>query len=219
MGLDDSGVTKSIKKCGPHSTQRLAPGERDEAYYRSFTAMVGDFPDEATYAAELEEGIGLLPPPPCEDRRYAVEVGPGMSPYVNLIREAGYEYAAIEPSAWACDWLRKTYSVYAWQGEVERFVTEADMSDVGLVLMAHVLEHVVDAPTLLRDIGADLRPGSHMVIIVPDDEDQVNPDHLWFFTPASLRGCLDAAGMEVVRLTALRRIPRETFIYALAEKR
>jgi hypothetical protein len=53
-------------------------------------------------------------------------------------------------------------------------------------------------------------------IIVPNDDDPTNPDHLHFFDPMSLGRALDLAGLVVGRMEMRRVVKHEQFIYARA---
>lgn len=98
------------------------------------------------------------------------------------------------------------------------FETIPPRSVYSLLLAAHVLEHLRDAPAAVDLCAGWLLPGGELWIIVPDDTDPVNPEHEWVFTPASLRRCVEDAGLTVERIEVRRRIERERFIYLRARK-
>ncbi len=212
-----SGATRSFQKCHGHVAERAAQPQ-GEAYYRSIGVLdaAGRVRTDH-YAAELLEAVGPLPDPP-ERSTLAVEVGCGLSPYVPLVRSAGYGYVGVEPDRWAADEMAKRFGAAVIGSTFEAFVYSA-VPMVGLVLCCHTLEHMADAPAALSLMSRMLAPGGHLVLIVPDDTDLLNPDHLWFFSPESLYSCLTAAGFEVPTVAVRRHVERENFIYCVARKR
>jgi SAM-dependent methyltransferase len=206
-----SGVLRKLAWCRRHAAERRDPATLGEAYYRELGALDADAP--ARYVAELEEALGPLPGP--TGCLFALEVGCGASPYVRALREAGWFYQGIDLSAWAIRWMGDRHFAAVSRGPLET-LTARDRC--GLVLAAHVFEHLDDAPGAIRRCAGLLAPGGELWVIVPDDSDLANPDHLWFFNESTLRACLGAAGLEVATLAVRRRVERESFLYARARK-
>jgi SAM-dependent methyltransferase len=210
-----TGVLRSASRCPEHMAARhddsalLGP-----AYYAVLGALSPDAP--ARYVAELEEALGPIPPATRPDAR-VLEVGCGASPYVPALLRAGYGYLGLDPSRWACRWLEDSYGVGAIRMGVEEPV-EFALAGFDLILAAHVFEHVDDAPGAIRRCAGWLVPGGELWVIVPDDSDLGNPDHVWFFTEGTLRGCLEAAGLEIERMAVRRIVAHENFLYARARK-
>jgi hypothetical protein len=77
-----------------------------------------------------------------------------------------------------------------------------------LLLVRHILEHAADVHGFLRGVRAAVRPGGYALFELPDcrkafdrlDYTTVWEEHLLYFTPATLRHLLAAAGFEVVSL-------------------
>jgi hypothetical protein len=84
-----------------------------------------------------------------------------------------------------------------------------------VLLVRHVLEHAYDIHELLRSVRALVRPGGYAVFEMPDarralerlDYSTVWEEHLFYFTPVTLRQCFAAVGFEVVSL--------ESYFYTL----
>lgn len=214
-----SGVTRSYEKCPNHvEARRTQPtGER---YYRSLGVLdVRGGVRSDHYEQELLDGITELPGPISPYPR-ALEVGGGLSPYVPMLTKAGYSYTLIEPDVWAAEETIRRFGGRHHVGLLEDVVT-ADSRMIGvfdLVLCCHALEHMADAPKAVLTLRDLLVPGGHLVVIVPDDSDLTNPDHLWFFTPESLYSVLTAAGLEVKTVQVRKVVERENFIYVVAGK-
>lgn len=215
-----SGVTRSYGKCS-HHVQFLADQPQGEDYYKT----LGIFDENgaiqsAKYVAELESVIGPLPTCPQQfaSRRVteALEIGGGVSPYVAAVQAAGYQYLGVEPDRWAAE---KTAHVYGVEVRCEPYSAQSFYPEsFDLILAAHCLEHMPDAPGAVADMYRHLLPGGHLVLVVPDDSDKTNPDHLWFFNDRTLCSVLVRAGFEVVRLGVRRGNDRENFIYCVARK-
>lgn len=215
-----SGVTRSSGKC-PFHVEALAKQPRGEAYY----AAIGVFDENgairsADYVSELESVLGPLPPPPRQfaGRRVAeaLEVGCGVSPYVAAIEAAGYKYLGMEPDRWAAEKTMRVYGVEVW---CDKYTPQSfGPESFDLILAAHCVEHMEDGPAALKGMADQLVPGGHLVVIVPDDTDRVNPDHTWFFSAESLYATLTHAGLLLAKIGERKGNERENFIYALAKK-
>ena len=201
-----SGVLKCYVKCDGHARERRDPATLDEAYYRSNGAFDGP------HLEQIREALG---PFPAEyGGRKALEIGCGVSPYAGAIMAAGWRYTGIDPSPWAACWtaMNRGASTYAatWEEwQPERY---------GLILAAHVLEHLKDAPAGLAKMSRSLEPGSELWLIVPDDSDPVNPDHLFFFSADTLRKSVERCGLSITVLETRKYIERENFLYLRATK-
>jgi len=77
-----------------------------------------------------------------------------------------------------------------------------------VLIVRHVLEHAQDTRAALAWSRALIEPGGYIVFEVPDatralerlDYTTVWEEHVLYFTPATLRGCLQRAGFEVMSL-------------------
>lgn len=225
----DRGVLKSILKCDHHKSLQREIGDLGEEYYRENGAM----DEEACrrYADEFEDCFGKVEPVN-PDRPFALEIGAGASHYVPMITDAGWHYCACEPSRWARRWMLERYgdrrvqfSNATWE-EYDR--NECLLGDrggtggvwwqYGMILSAHSLEHMIDAPAALEKMAEYLAPGGVLYLILPSDDDPLNPDHYWFFNTFTLDAALDKAGLVVESMVTRRRIERERFIYCKARK-
>lgn len=207
------GVLRSVQKCRKHKAEQRDPAELDEAYYRSN----GVFEDGFTtrHAEQLTEALGPIPTAPI-DQPYALEIGCGVSFYVEAIRAAGYTYLGADKSTWAVNWMRRTYGIHA--ATYSDFESVTPRAAYSFILAPHVIEHLVNAPGAILRCAQWLLPGGQLWIVIPDDSDPLNPDHLWFFNEQTLTRCIEAAGLKIER-TALRKyIERESFIYCGARK-
>ena len=206
------GALRSVSKCEDHLRERSEAAELGEAYYRSNGALDRDAP--ARYAAELAEAMGMFPSPRWPHLE-SLEIGCGASPYVLALQRAGWIYRGLDASAWACEWMGRRYRVPMVHADFETW--EPD-SRFGLILAAHCFEHMADAPAAIRKCAEILAPGGELWLIVPNDDDPLNPDHLWTFDEQSLCTVVVCAGLRAVTLSTFQRIERERFLYLRAVK-
>jgi len=212
----DCGVVKCIKKCTRHyhSAQNQATGK---AYYLGLGAINDrEEPIWRHYIQQLDEALGPIIPAPFENA-LALEIGSGASPYVQNILDVGYRYQAIDPDPWVKKWMAATYKVPVQTGFFP-FPGMYNRNTFRLVLAAHSLEHIKEMPEAVHEVQRILQHGGYFYIVVPDDQDPINRDHWWFFTTTTLRRLLIASGFRVIKLEERRIVPKEKFIYCLAQK-
>lgn len=207
-----SGVLHSVEKCPKHKAES---GMSGLAYYERLgrvDASGRGLPSR--HVEELTEALGPIPPATA-GKWLALEIGGGCSAYCQAILDAGYSYEGIEPDPWAASWTADTYGVACYPEKFEDVVLALDYS---LILAAHSLEHMQDAPGAIRKCASLLMPAGQLWIVVPDDEDPLNPDHLWYFDPSTLTTCLESSGLVIDKLEVRRIVKHEAFIYARCTK-
>jgi hypothetical protein len=212
------GVLGSISKCDLHCSMQHDPCKMSNVesrrYYGNNSAIVDGIPQCKSYIAEFVECVGEVPL--VRHNAYAIEIGCGLSMYVPMFLRKGYNYLGIEPNGYAADWTSSTYDVRVTRGEFNDVYTSPQLTDV--VLAAHCIEHMKDPLLCFNKVYEMLVSAGLFYIIVPNDDDPVNPDHLWFFTETSLTKALRSAGFVVDTMRTVRRIERERFIYCKARK-
>jgi SAM-dependent methyltransferase len=199
---------------------RQSPVDLREPYYASFGILRGGELQPTAHLAELVEALGPFPGP-IGSKRQALEIGCGVSPYCGGMLAAGYQYTGVDPSAWAASWMQAAYAVNVVQMPIQNWWRtgwgrEHLRERYDFVLGAHVIEHLDDGPAALAQIAQRVAPGGELWLVVPDDSDLCNPDHLWFFNETSLRGNLVQAGLQVAKVCSFQRVAHERFIYCRA---
>lgn len=203
-----SGARVSIRKCKKHTKQMREPVSLGEAYYRELGVLAKSTP----HLRELEETLGPFEPP--ITNRSALEIGCGISPYAKAIGQAGWTYFGLDLSKWAVEQMRRQGHNAIWDNWEEMGVAFR----FGMALCAHSLEHMKNAYHALVKIQACLTPGGALYLVIPDDSDLTNADHLWFFSQDSLAKCIEEAGLKTEVMTMRKRIERENFLYVRARK-
>jgi len=209
-----SGILRNASKCAFH-VESLKEDADAWSYFNKLGIIVDGVPQCRKYERELLTNA----PPLIADgpNDHALEIGCGFSPYVPLFHKLGYSYLGIDPRPLACEWTSSTHCCSTRCTSIENFDSLDESYDV--VLAAHVLEHVEDAPDMMRKIFDLLKVGGQAIIIVPNGyDDPTNPDHLWFFTESTLVAAMTAAGFVSTVTNQRRIVERERFIYASAMK-
>ena len=200
----------NISKCHFHKRHQQDVGDLGRNYYEKLGI---DPANKEMYERQFMDGFGQLP---SSDGRSIIEIGCGTSPYVNLFTNKGWEYIGLDPSLFACEWMTDTYDVFMIRGKLE------DQTLAGrayrAVLSAHSLEHMPDPRAALTIMHRILDDGGNLYLLIPDDTDLWNPDHLWFFSPATIRRLLEQIGFEIVSLNLRRHTDVENYIYITARK-
>ena len=203
---------RSVLKCDKHMRAYRDPSTLDEAYYAELGLLDGGKLRATKHVDELAEALGPFPEP--TGNGLALEIGCGVSPYCLAMQDAGWVYRGMDLSDWAIGWMIDQYDVEAYSGDWESGVWPFS----SFILAAHCLEHMRDSPKALKKMADSLLPGGHLWLIVPDDGDPTNPDHLWFFTEATLDIAIFRAGLVLNKIVTYQRVPHEKFIYARAKK-
>lgn len=210
---EPSGILHCVYKCKRHQRQYRDPARLDAAYYAELINVNRNEIIGSRHVEEMQDALGDFPAPTTHVG--CLEIGCGCSPYAGALKEAGWRYIGLDPSRWAAEWTAKRYGVITC---TEPWEWWSAYPSCGLVLAAHVLEHLADAPAGLQKMYDVLMPGGELWLLVPDDSDPVNPDHLFFFTADTLQCCLEKVGFQIQRIAVRKIVERENFIYARAKK-
>lgn len=210
-----SGVTKCIGKCQYHvDFKNNDPMDKD--HYERIGVVRDGVPHCAGHIKELRDGLRLAGAAlPRNIGGTVIEIGGGASMYCPEFLSLGYSYFGVEPSEWGSAWTRSAFNVPVFRGVWEDFQAQ---HPVDLIFSAHCFEHIPDSPAALHKVYDSLKPGGHLCLVLPDDTDQTNPGHFWFYTPDTLRALLLAIGFKDIAISVVKVVPHENFIYCLARK-
>jgi 2-polyprenyl-3-methyl-5-hydroxy-6-metoxy-1,4-benzoquinol methylase len=176
-----------------------------------------------------------------------LDVGAGTGIFMHLARERGWTPDGVDICPLTAEKAAREFDLRITVGPFEEQHFDGRRFDAATML--DVLEHVHDPLRTLRRVGELLRPGGAVAIAVPNQRCLLTvlvdayarlggpgrdallrrlyvPPHLHYFTPATLRRMVDAAGLRIVRLrqssvylgryrmSLAMRIPLETVLAA-----
>jgi 2-polyprenyl-3-methyl-5-hydroxy-6-metoxy-1,4-benzoquinol methylase len=165
----------------------------------------GEPADRRSFAPVLERLERLQPA-----KGQLLDVGPNVGSCLALARERGWQVAGIEINAEAARYCRETRGLEVRAGTLEDEPFPPATFDA--VLMGDVIEHLPDPRQALVQVRALLKPGGMLLISTPDIAGwagralQVKPEeHIYYFSPRTMKAMLEQAGYEVVEITPFDR--------------
>lgn len=138
-----------------------------------------------------------------------LDIGCSAGLFCELARSLGWEITGIEPSRWLADRARDRLGDAVLCARFEEVTLPPDSFDA--VCLWDVLEHVPDPEVFLAKAVEALRPGGVLALNVPNLQSWIAralgrrwplllPEHLFFFSPASLRLLLGRHGIVAPKL-------------------
>jgi len=135
-----------------------------------------------------------------------LEVGVGRGGFLVALRRAGYRVEGLDVSAALCAEIGRRHGLTIHRGTLEAAAEALPGETFDLLVMCHVLEHVELPIRALRAARQLLRPGGMLYVAVPNrlawssrlpGWTGYQPYHAHYFSAASLRRGLEAAGFQV----------------------
>ena len=163
-------------------------------------------------------------PAPANDRRL-LDVGFGGGTFLDAASRAGWIASGVDPDPVAVS-NGKQRGLDVRLGGIEAFLDQSPLYDV--VTMSHVIEHVHDPITQLKQVYSLLKPGGRLWLDTPNIRSNGHarfnrnwrgletPRHLTLFTWDAMLKALRDIGFQNIR----RRVPHEVshFIYTASER-
>jgi SAM-dependent methyltransferase len=215
----DSFAVLQCSKCGVTYTAPR-PGSMDRYYpghYRSYGPFI-KYILGRLYDLRVSRWTRLKP-----RGGSALEIGCGPGLMLASFQRRGWRVLGIERSEAAAEAARRLLGVHMVTTSLEALPAEATFD---LIIMFHVLEHIDEPLSLLRECAKRLAPGGHLIINVPNFASWQSraagskwfhldtPRHLIHFTPQTLAATLERAGL---RLTGVRFVSLEHDPYGWVE--
>lgn len=232
--------TKTLHPLGFYQVHPLPSQQELETYYREkyFQTSQGSYeavysPDEITYflnQAAIAQYIwqSVHPEVPITSPTL-MDVGCGEGFLMHYFHRAGWQVEGCDFSSYGLEQQNPDVLPYFTQGDIYQTLEAKIATGVAydLINLSNVLEHVRDPLSLLDRLKAIMHGRSLLRIVVPNDYSNlqalllehgltgetwfVPPDHLNYFTFASLTALLRDRGFHIVKLLA--DFPIETFLF------
>lgn len=144
----------------------------------------------------------------CAVRGRLADVGGGVGHLTAAARRRGWDAILIEPVPAAVRHATEVLGVPARCGGIG----DLDHERFDLVVLSHVLEHLPDPSGALEGVAEVLGPDGHLYVEVPNVASVARHllgaswsgwqpgQHIWFFSPRSLRRLLGRTGYSVVAI-------------------
>ncbi|HEV7519416.1 MAG TPA: class I SAM-dependent methyltransferase [Thermoanaerobaculia bacterium] len=183
----------------PESVAAAYRGMRDDLYLA----------EEKTRRRSLRRSLARLERSGDGRRGRLLDVGCSAGLFAELARDAGWEVLGIEPSRWLADRARERLGDAVLCARFEDVTLAPGSFDA--VCLWDVLEHVADPHAFLAQAARVLRPGGVLALNVPNLASWIAralgrrwplllPEHLFFFSPASLRLLFARHGIAAPKL-------------------
>ena len=198
-------------RCGHMQLERFPQAEQLEQGYGD--AASGDYVEEQ--AGQRATARALLAAierhAPRTDVRRLLDLGCWTGFLLDEARSRGWDVTGVEPSSWASAYARERLGL----GEAVQTAALADATlpagGFEAVVMADVIEHLVDPGAALERVRALLATGGVLCLVLPDAGSRlarllgrrwwsVLPTHVQYFTRASLTTLLARRGFETLEL-------------------
>jgi 2-polyprenyl-3-methyl-5-hydroxy-6-metoxy-1,4-benzoquinol methylase len=146
-----------------------------------------------------------------------LDVGAGVGTLVSIAGKKGFTATGVEISPWASLFARNEKGLNVLTGRLEELNLKTESYDV--IVLNHVLEHVDNLRGLLLEVMRLLRKDGLLVIGVPNVGSlmanikghkwaSLRPEeHIWHFTPITLRLLLNKVGFREIHFEAKDNYP------------
>lgn len=160
---------------------------------------------------------GLVGPP----QGQLVDVGCGGGEFLSTMRELGWDVLGVEPDPRAAQAAIDAYKLKIAVGELEKTNLPDSFADV--LTMNHVIEHLPDPISVLKECHRILKPGGKLVLLTPNTQGWAHktfgecwlpleqPRHFILYSPETLATTVRAAKFSIDHLRTTARNARGTW--------
>ncbi len=140
-----------------------------------------------------------------------LDVGCAAGYFLAVMREKGWTVTGVEPSETIASFGMRKFDIPILVGRVEQMSLKAASFD--LITLWDVIEHVPNPREFLLHLRKLLKPGGKILLETQDVQSPVarllgkrwhhykHAEHLWHFSPATIRQLLSGTGLAVERIT------------------
>lgn len=208
---------KRYARCGGCGVVRLYDRVREDrlgllyaGYYQSPDPSSDELERQLanpTFAHRRRRLEAVVPP----ERRRVFEVGCGDGNFLASLRNHGWRVAGSEYTGASAALVRRRHGIDAFAGDVS--ASPPNGSPFPVVAAYHVLEHVYHPAAWLTALREMMEPGGVLHLQVPNDASLTHgiagaawasvmfPQHVYFYTPATLAALLERRGFSVLSTT------------------
>lgn len=152
-----------------------------------------------------------------KERGNLLDVGAGVGILMYVAAKRGFKVKGVEVSDWAANFARETKGLDVVTGKLENLRLGKESFDV--VVINHVLEHVDNPRLMLSEIRRILKKDGIIVVGVPNIGSlmarirgskwaSLRPEeHIWHFTPSTLKRLIKQEGFDIVHFEAKENYP------------
>lgn len=137
-----------------------------------------------------------------------LDIGCATGMLLEHMRGRGWVTRGVELCAQSAEHARKARGLEVFHGTLEEAALDAESCRV--VHFSHLIEHVIEPRGFLTEVHRVLEPGGYAVIVTPNIQGfqarllgsrwrSAIADHLYLFSPATLRRLLEDVGLRVER--------------------
>jgi len=139
-------------------------------------------------------------------QRAVLEIGCATGALLSTFSEAGWSATGVEVGPSMAAYARVTFGLDVIQGTIE----SAGLADAcfDVVVATHLIEHLNDLRSFLREVRRTLRPGGELYLVTPNADGfqsrlmgarwrSAIRDHLYLFSVATLRAMLSSEEFSV----------------------
>jgi len=213
-GLDMSYILHRCKQCGFHFARYLPTENQYSEYYGRLSKY-----DSQSYVSTLDQCRADAAVNICKKRFTKdiaiLDIGCGFGVFLAALRDAGFNnLTGIDPAPQSS---KRAFDLFGLknihQGALQNAIDLVDFSDVDLVCLMAVLEHLPELRRDLKKLLAQLRKGVMVLVEVPAldlfDASQGEPfgelsiEHIQYFQTQSLYNLFGSLGAKVVETNLL----------------
>jgi SAM-dependent methyltransferase len=138
-----------------------------------------------------------------------LEIGPGPGWNLKYAKDNGYQPIGIETSKKNVEYIERMHGIKCFNGPLED--ANLEKNSIDNILLAHLIEHIVDPRKLILDIKNILKPNGTLLIYTPNSASYTERligdynsfyntlDHISFFSPKSITYLAKLAELEVIK--------------------
>lgn len=181
-----------------------------EDYYKSWGISAGTegapaLMKKATFAVRLNKL------PPFIHAGKVLDIGCASGFFLEVARDAGWDVYGVELSDFAAALAQKKFGDRIFAGTLED--AKYPDSSFDLVTLSDLLEHVPVLDAFIKQVKRILKSGGHLMIVTPNVAGlsarimgkhwiHYKTEHLYYFSPRTLRQLFERHGFEIVSIHA-----------------